>query len=398
MKTIFFILGLCMAICLPAQTTQGIQFSDASFQSVLRQAKKDHKLVFVDCYTTWCGPCKWMDKNVYINDTAGQFFNANFISIKMDMESKEGKKLNEQYTVLCYPTYLFIDETGTAVHRAVGGYKLKDFIAIGETALDTSKRFGKLEAIYTTGKANTNQFIRYAQARQSVCLSYKEMLANYEAMLTEPDLVSPSAWKVLNQLVSSTDSRIFQYLIKHRDLYDVQFTKDSVDRVIENLYLHAMNQTLWSGETVDTAKYNYVRNTVAQLNMPVADKILAKGDINFYYAMKDWKLYAITTIKFMEQYGHTESYMSLNDYAWHFYENVGNIDHLTLALSWVKQSISLYPDYFNTDTYAALLYKIGRYKEAKTWAGIAIELGKAGGMNYSETEKLLEKIQAEMGE
>lgn len=396
MKTLMYMLSLCLTIHLSAQTNQGITFSEASLQSILKQAKRENKLVFVDCYTIWCGPCKWMDKNIYPNDTAGQFFNAHFISIKMDMESKEGKKFNEKYTVLCYPTYLFLDANGTVLHREVGGHKLQDFIGIGETALDTSKRFAKLEMVYQSSNASTDQFIQYALARQNVCLSNNEILADYETKLTETALASRSTWKVLNLLVSSTDSRIFQYMIKHRELYDTQFTPDSVDRVIENLYVHALNKTLWSNNGVDTAQFRSVCSDVAKLNMPIADKILLKGNIGLYSVLKDWERYATTVISYMEQYSQNESYIALNDYAWFFYENVENPDHLNTALSWVKQSVATNPGYFNADTYAALLYKLGKYKEAKTWAVIAIELGKVEKLNYSETEKLLEKIEGEL--
>ena len=44
------------------------------------------------------------------------------------------------------------------------------------------------------------------------------------------------------------------------------------------------------------------------------------------------------------------------------------------------------------DTYAALLYKIGKKKEAKEAAEKAIEQGKKENADYKETEDLLKKI------
>ena len=42
-----------------------------SWEQVLTKAKTENKFIFVDCYATWCGPCKVMDKDVYPNDTVG---------------------------------------------------------------------------------------------------------------------------------------------------------------------------------------------------------------------------------------------------------------------------------------------------------------------------------------
>ena len=41
--------------------SQGIQFEIGSWKEVLQKAKQENKLIFVDLYTTWCGPCKKME-------------------------------------------------------------------------------------------------------------------------------------------------------------------------------------------------------------------------------------------------------------------------------------------------------------------------------------------------
>src|SRR5580692_944424 len=67
---------------------QGVAFEHGlSWQEVLQKAKKENKYVFVDCYATWCGPCKWMDKNVYPIDSVGTFMNDRFISVRMQMDT-----------------------------------------------------------------------------------------------------------------------------------------------------------------------------------------------------------------------------------------------------------------------------------------------------------------------
>ena len=69
---------------------QGVEFRDLTFQQALEQAQKEGKLVFMDCYTSWCGPCKYMLNTVFVLPEMGEFFNDQFVNVKYDMEKGEG--------------------------------------------------------------------------------------------------------------------------------------------------------------------------------------------------------------------------------------------------------------------------------------------------------------------
>lgn len=98
----------------------GIKFQDLSFQEALDKAADENKLVFLDCFTTWCGPCKWLDANTFKDKTVGDYFNEKFISIKIDMEKGEGKDLMKRYQVTAFPTLLLLDPQGNEVKRMMG--------------------------------------------------------------------------------------------------------------------------------------------------------------------------------------------------------------------------------------------------------------------------------------
>jgi Thiol:disulfide interchange protein len=101
-------------------TSEGIRFENLTFNKALEKAKQTNKIIFIDCYTTWCGPCKYMEKNIFSLKEAGEYFNTKFINLKIDMMQEEGKKISSKYPVKGYPTFLFIDGDGKEVARVMG--------------------------------------------------------------------------------------------------------------------------------------------------------------------------------------------------------------------------------------------------------------------------------------
>lgn len=89
-------LGLCLALTIARSAVprtdepSGIKFFTGSWKAVLAEAKRQNKPVFVDIYTTWCGPCKLMAKEAFPNPTVGEKFNSSFVSYQIDAEKGEG--------------------------------------------------------------------------------------------------------------------------------------------------------------------------------------------------------------------------------------------------------------------------------------------------------------------
>ena len=83
-----------------AQDT-GVRFETGlSWKAIQEKARRENKNIFVDCYASWCGPCKKMDKIVYPDKDVGAYFNAHFISIKIQMDKtpKDGSEIQEWYS------------------------------------------------------------------------------------------------------------------------------------------------------------------------------------------------------------------------------------------------------------------------------------------------------------
>lgn len=107
---------------------KGIQFTEGKWSALLKQAKKENKLIFLDAYTTWCGPCKQLQKNVFTRDDVAATFNGKFINVKIDMEAGEGPSLARRYPIEGYPTLFFINGKGKVVKQLLGYQQPQDLI------------------------------------------------------------------------------------------------------------------------------------------------------------------------------------------------------------------------------------------------------------------------------
>ncbi len=112
---------------------KGIQFFHGSWIDALKKSKEENKLIFLDAYASWCGPCKLMAKNTFTEKEVGDYFNANFINVKMDMEKNEnGPRLSDKYRLTAYPTLFFIDSKEEVFHQEIGYLKPNQLMTVAK--------------------------------------------------------------------------------------------------------------------------------------------------------------------------------------------------------------------------------------------------------------------------
>jgi thiol-disulfide isomerase/thioredoxin len=145
MKKTFFLalVGLFFSVTTFAQhsnSTTGVKFTDASWKEILKKAKTEKKLIFMDAYTTWCGPCKMLQSRVFPDKALGAFFNENFVNAAIDMESDEGVRLSSVYEVQGYPSLFFIDpNTGKVVKMFLGYTEINQLLDAGKKLVAKKK-------------------------------------------------------------------------------------------------------------------------------------------------------------------------------------------------------------------------------------------------------------------
>lgn len=105
----------------PVQSESGIRFKNVSLERAKELAAETDKLIFIDAYTSWCGPCKRMAATSFKDDEVGEIFNDKFVNLKIDIEKDaDGPEVAKLYKVRAYPTLLIIDSKGKLVKSSVG--------------------------------------------------------------------------------------------------------------------------------------------------------------------------------------------------------------------------------------------------------------------------------------
>jgi len=137
----------------------GIDFVQGkTWKEILAQAKKENKLIFLDAYATWCGPCKYLQKNVFTDEKVGQFYNQSFLNVKMDMEEGEGVQLAKDLGVQSYPTLFFINGDGEVVHKKIGAMEADAFLQLGTDATNPDKQYYSVRKKALAGTLSPSAF------------------------------------------------------------------------------------------------------------------------------------------------------------------------------------------------------------------------------------------------
>ncbi len=138
LQIVTLLLFTTLFIGLKSDTTavqeDGIKFSHIDFKAAKALAKKQNKLIFIDAYTTWCGPCKLMSRTVFKEKAVGDYYNEHFINLKVDMETVAGLSLGKKYSVTGYPTFLYLKPDGSLIKKTMGATNSSKFIGYAKSA------------------------------------------------------------------------------------------------------------------------------------------------------------------------------------------------------------------------------------------------------------------------
>ena len=383
MRKTFFVLLLCLINQLIWAQQTGIRFEKNTWEELLAKAEIDNELVFLDAFTTWCGPCKSMSRNVFTDQSVGKFYNRNFVNAKIDMEKGEGQQIARKYKIEAYPSLLFINGKGEVVHRSTGYKDVNEFLLLGETALDPNNNLSGLTRKYHSGTRDANFMMQYIMAKYNAMEEGLLEVAE-EYLAAEKDWSTLPNMQLIYALTEDPDSKMFGYMVENREQFETLFGKENVRAKFQNLFL---NKAFARGKDA----FAEIDRFYQKAYPVVANKLSAHFRMNYYQYAGDLEAFANAAIDYLDSHPSNDP-SELNNLAWTFYDAVDNPQRLKKALAWAERSVELDSQFYNNDTLAHLYFKLGKKGKAKRTAEKAISMAKANDEDYAETESLLMKI------
>ncbi|MGN0281587.1 MAG: thioredoxin family protein [Prevotella sp.] len=266
---------ILMLVCAGTAMAQGISFEKGNLDTVLEKARKEKKMVFIDAFATWCGPCKWMAKNVFTDAEVGKYFDENVVATAIDVERGEGPAVKSKYAIDGMPGYLFMDSEGNVIYRGMGSMPKDKFMTMVKKAkaiMDDPDNVGRYAAQYEQ-KKNDPAFLKtyLDKLKEGGSAGYYDVVENY--------------LKVQNTM-KADGAEMVNFLYKH--IRSLTFGGEA-DRILsENLWTYAWDayvrkdireefQKLGKYLAAQTTEYAIERRDTTMLDMAI-ERVKAYGE------------------------------------------------------------------------------------------------------------------------
>lgn len=292
------IFSLLMSNSVRAQKLEMIDFKDISFNEALKLSASTGKPLFIDCYTSWCAPCKRMDQTVFTNDTIRRFYNEHFINLKIDMEKGEGVGLAKKYAVGSFPTYLFIDAQGEVVHRSGSLMPVKDFLEVGQRAIGPGTSYAALSKKYKEGERSKELLFDYSVALQSINGTEAERVKKELMEKMTPEVLhSPFGWKVIEEFSMYETDKLGEYLLANKDYFTETIGKQPVQTVLNRLRMSDMYRLI---REKDSSRFFENIREMKQDHSKITKRNIAMLEMEYYLETNDLDRFAATAKKAKE--------------------------------------------------------------------------------------------------
>lgn len=402
---------------------RGIQWTEgSSWQKILDKAKAERKYIFVDCFATWCRPCKIMDREVYSNDTIGNYMNEHFISIKIQIDTtdhdndsvknwyKIAAYFQKEFSVKAMPSLLFFSPEGNIVHKDIGVKSVQQMMKLATYSMDSTKQYYRLLEKYKKGSIELTQlpYLAFtANLLEDSALALKvadEYTDRYIDILPTDSLFNKEIISFIGTFPENIHLKDKMVILCYRFPARIDscmfngFAKSVIDFVINKNFTRPFFEKLMIDINA-TPNWKKLNNEIKKhFGVKYATATVLDLKPNFYRSKQDWKSYTKAIIQkvgknYRNKFQGLEDAYDLNNYAWEIFLHSYNGKELHVALAWSDYALSMATgDSLATagclDTKANLLYKMQRRKEA-----ITIE---ESVQNWAPQEKMFEVTLSKM--
>lgn len=364
---------------------KGIEFFHGSLGEAKEVAGQEGKLIFIDAFTTWCGPCKRMSSQVFTQEAVGEFYNQTFINLKLDMEKGEGKDFQRQYRVTAFPTLLFLDPEGKVVHKVVGGMDAENFLNLGKFAASKSSVSSSLDKAYEEGQRDPAFMAEYIETLSKSNRPLLKITNDY--LSTQNKFDTPENLKIIFYGLVEADSRVFNLLVEHRKDIIRMFGKEEVSEKI----VSAANATVKKAiefNSVDLLEE--ANDKVKRYADDAYDRFQYTSRLKFYSTTRQPDMFLRVAKEYVRK--STENKFELTNDILHSKKDQPQL--VKEATTWAVELVQEESNEQNCFLAAQLMYLGGDYKASKIYAEQALKFAgesKSGALPH--IQKLMSAIE-----
>ncbi len=387
MKKSFSIIFLLVFLISFAQ--EGISFETTSFKEVLAKAKKEKKLVFLDAFASWCGPCKNMERNIFPLERVKAYYNANFINARFDMEKGEGRDIAAKYGIRSYPTYLFLNGDGEVVNKSYGYMEEGAFLELAKASNNPSGK--TMQQRFDEGESDTDFLMSIIRSNANTDFAFAKKAADRYFMVKKDKNVTPDEAQILMYFVKSEEDVAYPFFRDNKleitkYIPESDYNKLNADIKIAKIATKSVNE---KSNTIDR---NYFLSEATKLiSAEDAQKMLNSIEMNYYYQQNKFDLFAQAASQYYGD-GSNAKPDELAAMAFVFSEKISDLKLLNQAKTWAEKNYMSSETSDNAYILAKLYQKTGKLAEAKMFAEQAVAVGKRAGSSTELAEKLLNEL------
>lgn len=371
---------------------QNLIVVDQDYMKAKAIASEEGKLLFIDFYTTWCAPCKQLDKYVFQKDSITQILSKDFVLLKYDAENDTIFHLSKKHHVSSYPTAIVLNQDGYVVNRKYG-FPGDDFHTLSQSVMDFTNESITLNKgnKYLKGYSNTIEETRYPQfyieyVNRTKTKPQKSSIVEF--LNSKPDFFKEEDFTPLFYFGQFAPANVGDIIVKDKERYFDLYGKQDVE-----LLLFFITSGKFSEAIAENSqeKYNEALAFAKQaLSQDWVDDILPKFEIDLLKAQNKWD--EVFTLYEERKNRGDLSEGELNHFCWGVYKNCDDPQVVSKCIEWMKDLSDSRPQYAYLDTYTYLLYKAGRMKETKEVGLRAIEAARQEGESDKKLTALVENL------
>ena len=227
MKNWFLFLMVCILSAPTVMATEregGIKFFEGTYEEALAKAKRENKFLFIDVYTTWCGPCKKLERETFSDAAVGAVMNEQFISLRLDAENQAESTFFKSYTVAAFPTMFWLNNDGELLDHYTAFMDGEAFLQYTTKAKDNNftQKFNALKERWDSGERNYDLYREYVlnMVNKIDAKSVRGLTEEYVKGLTEEEILSKEGFSVLSGFrYTPDDTVLYPTFIKYWDSY-----------------------------------------------------------------------------------------------------------------------------------------------------------------------------------